>query len=183
MNTLNEWLFSSASAILLVPVSALLTYAIVTLCVRSMGLRSFSKMSSTDFVTTVAIGSLMAAIISAPSPSVLIGLTALISIFAIKWIIAAARRHSNSVSAYLDNEPIYLMRQQQILQANLDRAKISVSELHAKLREANVWSYDQVISVVLETTGDVSVLHRSVPDATLSDAIFEDVLGGPSSRR
>ncbi len=48
----------------------------------------------------------------------------------------------------------------------------------SELREANVWSYEQVISVVLETTGDVSVLHRSVQDATLSDAIFADVRGG-----
>ena len=74
------------------------------------------------------------------------------------------------------------MREQTVLQDNLDRAKISRSELHAKLREANVWSYDQIIGVVLETTGDVSVLHRTVEDATLTKAIFDDVNGGPPNR-
>ena len=179
MNSLHEWLFSSGSAVLVVPISALITYAVITLLVRVMGLRSFSKMSSTDFVTTVAIGSLMAGIISAPSPSIIIGLAALLSIFAIKWIIAAARRHTQKASIWLDNEPIFLMRGQQILKDNLDRANISELELHAKLREANVWSYEQVIGVVLETTGDVSVLHRPADDASLTQAIFDDVQGDP----
>ena len=132
-------------------------------------------MSSTDFVTTVPIGSLMAGMISAPSPSIFIGLSSLLSLFAIKWIIAAARRHTEKASALLDNQPLYLMRGQEILRDNLDRANISLPELHTKLREANVWSYKQVINVVLETTGDVSVLHRPVENARLTEAIFEGV--------
>jgi len=173
-----QWLIFGAASWALVPLSAIAAYFTIAVLVRIIGLRSFSKMSGTDFVTTVALGSLMAAIITAPSPSLLIGILSLISLFAIKYVIALAKRYTKLAPALLENEPLYLMRGSAILYRNLDRENVSLSELHAKLREANVWRYEQVICVVLETTGDVSVLHKPVEDAQSSAKIFEDVVAG-----
>lgn len=175
MDKYQDWLFSGASSWALVPLSAIVAYIVITVFVRLVGLRSFSKMSATDFVTTVALGSLLAAIITAPSPSLLIGTLSLLSVFAIKYAVALAKRYTRLAPALLENQPLYLMRGPEILHSNLERANVSLSELHAKLREANVWSYEQVICVVLETTGDVSVLHKPVEDAQSSKEIFEDV--------
>ena len=54
-----------------------------------------------------------------------------------------------------------LMRGNQILEENLKHARIEKSQLIAKLREANVSRLSQIQAVVLETTGDISVLHKS----------------------
>ena len=48
-----------------------------------------------------------------------------------------------------------------IIHSNLQTARIHEGQLIAKLREANVFNFSQVIAVVMETTGDISVLHRS----------------------
>ena len=178
VENLHEWLISGASSWALVPLSAVAAYCVITVFVRLVGLRSFSKMSGTDFVTTVALGSLLAAIITAPSPSLFIGTLSLLSVFAIKYAVAVAKRYTRLAPALLENQPLYLMRGSEVLHANLDIANVSQSELHAKLREANVWSYEQVICVVLETTGDVSVLHKSVEGSERSAEIFEDVAAG-----
>lgn len=175
MDGISDWIGGEFGTFGPILVSTLIMFAGVTLATRAMGLRSFSKMSSTDFVTTVAVGSLIASVIASPDPSAVKGLMALASLFALKLAAAAIRRRIKPVRVLLDNEPLYLMRGTEVLQANLAAAAVSLSELHAKLRQANVWSYDQVISVVLETTGDVSVLQRSLPDAAPTPAIFADV--------
>ena len=143
--------------------------------VRLLGLRSFAKMSSTDFVTTVAIGSLMANIISAPSPSVAIGLASLVSLFLLKYTVATTRRHFELARQLLDNKPAYLMDGPNINHDALSEHHISVEELHAKLRQANVWSYEQVICVVLETTGDISVINKTDENAEIESAIFDEI--------
>ena len=183
MTTWENWMLSGAGAWWAVLLSVLVVYIVVTLGVRLLGLRSFSKMSSTDFVTSVAVGSLMATIISTPSPSALIGALALLCVFFLKWVAAWSRRRSRLAQKLLDNEPLYLMIGPNILDRNLARTHISREELHAKLREANVWSYSQVIGVVLETTGDVCVLRKSNDDAPVSPEIFADIretLPGPT---
>ncbi len=46
------------------------------------------------------------------------------------------------------------------------------SDVYAKLREANVIALDQALAVVLESTGNVSVLHGDGPlDRRLLDGV------------
>lgn len=56
----------------------------------------------------------------------------------------------------------------------LRQARVSVDDVRAKLREANVLRYDEVRAVVLETTGDISVLHG---DAELELDLIDGVRG------
>jgi uncharacterized membrane protein YcaP (DUF421 family) len=178
IGSLEAWMAAGVPELVPVFLTTIAMFAGVTLASRLVGLRSFAKMSSTDFVTTVAIGSLIASVISAPEPTAALGLAALAAIFALKWCVAAVRRRTRIANVLLDNQPRYLMRGEQILHHNLAAAEVSVSELHEKLRQANVWSYSQVVSVVLETTGDVSVLTRPAQDAEVTEAIFANVRSG-----
>ena len=53
------------------------------------------------------------------------------------------------------------------------------ADLVAKLRESNVTHPRQVMAVVLETTGDVSVLHSDEAGAQLDTRLLENVRGLP----
>ena len=53
------------------------------------------------------------------------------------------------------------MKGENILYDNLHATNMSEEDLMAKLREANVIELSEVKAVILETTGDVSVLHGS----------------------
>ncbi len=68
-----------------------------------------------------------------------------------------------------------------ILHENLKKAQLTVADLHSKLREANVFNYNQVKAVVFETTGDVSVPH-SDRDTELDPDILRGVQGVPHLR-
>lgn len=47
-----------------------------------------------------------------------------------------------------------------MLEENLKATKVTPDDLKAKLREANVTDLNQIKAVVLETTGEISVLHN-----------------------
>ncbi len=61
---------------------------------------------------------------------------------------------------------------------NLRKANVTRADVYGKLREANALNYGQVLAVIFETTGDISVLHSSDPDkATIEPDFVKNVIG------
>ena len=73
------------------------------------------------------------------------------------------------------------MRGNEILYENLKHARVEKTQLLAKLREANVLNFNQVFAVVMESTGDISVLHKSTEnsDEQLNEMLLEGVREKP----
>ncbi len=132
-------------------------------------------MSSFDFAATVAVGSLMATTIVSPSPSVVLGAAALLSLYLLQRALAWLRQRFQAVARIVDNDPILLMAGEEILEENLRKTGITIGDLRSKLREANVITLAQVRAVVLETTGDISVLHADADGPKLEEWLLEGV--------
>ena len=144
----------------------------VVVQVRVVGLRSLSKMTSFDFVMTVALGSLVAGASQAQDwAGFAQPMLAMTGLFAAQWSAARLRKASGTVEDVVQNEPVLLMRDGVILRDALDRTRVAESDLLAKLREANVLRFSQVRAAVLETTGDVSVLHGEALEERLLDGV------------
>ncbi len=167
----SEWLIDGWADLWQVPVSALLMLMVVIVSVRTVGLRAFSKMSSFDFAVTVSIGSILGGV--ATSSVVLAnGAVAVVSLLAIQALVSLIRSRRSSAEKIVDNTPILLMDGDRFLYDNLMTARVTRSDVIAKLREANVLRLEDVRAVVLETTGDISVLHGPNPiDRELLDGI------------
>jgi len=139
---------------------AALALAWVVLLVRINGLRSFSKMTNFDFVATVAVGSLLAgAAQSTGWPGLVQASAAMAGLFLVQRAVASIRKRSDGFEEAMQNEPILLMRDGQVFEDALAESRVARGDLIAKLREANVLDMSEVRAVVLETTGDISVLH------------------------
>lgn len=144
----------------------------IVVLVRLVGLRSFSKMTSFDFVATVAAGSLLATAATSGSWSAYVqALVALGALFAAQYILAGLRKTSDRIEAAIQNEPLLLMRDGVMIEAALAESRVARSDVIAKLREANALDLAKVRAVVLETTGDISVLHGDTLDAKLLDGV------------
>lgn len=163
---------SSWSQIGFVILSAAVMLFGVILYVRIVGLRSFSKMSAFDFAVTVAMGSLLAAIAISGS-SLVDGLVAAGTLLGVQLLIALGRSRLG-LAALVDNDPMVLMIGPEFLDDNLKKTRVTRDDIRAKLREANVRNYDEVRYVVLESTGDVSVVHGG---GVLEPDIASDVIG------
>lgn len=144
----------------------------VIVLVRIVGLRSFSKMTSFDFVMTVSIGSLLAgASQSTGWPGYVQSLVAIAGLFAAQAAIASLRKKSSRFEDAVQNTPVILMRDGVVQDEALRATRVSRADLFAKLREANVSDLESVHAAILETTGDVTVLHGPRLDTRLLDKV------------
>lgn len=146
---------------------------VVVVTTRVIGLRSFSKMTAFDFISTVATGSLMANAAGATKwDSFLQDSLAIVAILAFQALLAYTRRKSPAVSNLIENEPIMLVENGRWNEKALNHTRVAEADIWAKLREANVYNIENLRAVVLEATGDISVLHC---DARVDDKILSGV--------
>ncbi|MDB2439691.1 DUF421 domain-containing protein [Hellea sp.] len=171
-----NWITTSSSSIVMIVISSTLIFFTLIVFTRLVGLRSFSKMSSFDFAMTIAVGSILASVLLNKSTPLADGVVALATIFALQFTVTMLRKHTNWAASLIDNQPRLLMQGDKILYKNLEKTRVTEDDLFAKLREANVLNLDQVRAVVLETTGDISVLHTSDSDTSLQDKLLQSVL-------
>lgn len=172
---MSEWISTTPETAFLIMLSAVFIYLTLILFTRMSGLRSFSKMSAFDFAMTIAVGSIMASVILLERPSMIDGAIGLGALFALQASVAFLRRKSSRFSSLIDNEPKLLMKDGEILYGALAQTSVTEEDLIANLRGANVLKYDQVRAVVLETTGNMSILHTADPAVELEDRILASV--------
>ena len=156
-----------------IALSAVGLYIILILFTRLMGLRSFSKLSSYDFAMTVAMGSILASTVLSKSPSLLQGTVAIGILFLIQGFISVIRRRFKSVKALIDNQAIIVMAQGQYIEDNLQKAHLSHSDVQEVLRKNGIKSKKQVFAVIMETTGDMSVIKNDDNEADWS--LFDNI--------
>ncbi len=175
MDPIGTELGSPLWALWTIPLSAVLMVGATVLYARIAGLRSFSKMTTFDFAITVAMGSIIGAVVvsTGSTYSVGNGVLALAALFLMQGGLAFVRSRSAMGRDILDNTPLLLMRRGgELLEDNLKAARINPADVYGKLREANAIRLSEVHAVILEPTGDISVLHGDGEvDAVLLDGV------------
>ena len=174
-SVVNQWLGTNAEQALLVVISAVAIYGAVLLYTRVSGLRSFAKFSAFDFAMTVAVGSLMAGVATSGTVRLANGLIALAVLYVLQFAVARARRASGRVARLVDNEPLLVLVDGEILGDAMASARVTEADLRAHVRLAGLPGLADAAAIVIETTGDVSVIARS--QGPLDPALFEGVRG------
>lgn len=174
---MSDWFTAPPASLLAIALTAVGVYAAVLAYTRLAGLRSFAKMSSFDFAMTVAIGSMVASTVLTRSPSLPQALVALAMIYGLQFAVGTARQRWPRAQRLVDNEPLLLMDGPTMLRENMRKGRVTEDDLWAKLREANVLDVRQVRAVVMETTGDVSVLHGDPGGTALQPQLLTGVRG------
>ena len=142
------------------------------LLVRIVGLRAFSKMTAFDFVTTIAAGSLIAqAGTRADWSEYFQALAAIGGLFLVQWALAKSRQRWPSAKALLKNQPMLLMEHGRFLEDSMEESRVSRDSLFEKLRASGVSDLGDVRAVVLETTGDISVIRGGTIDERLLEGV------------
>lgn len=172
--TIGELLGASWTEVGGVIIATLGIYVAVIVGTRLSGLRTFAKMSSFDFAATIATGSIIASAALTSAPLVL-GVVAVAVLFTAQKAVAVVR-HNRLADRVMDNSPVLLMEGSRLLEDNMRATQLTRNDVFAKLRAANVTRLDQVRYVVLETTGDVSVLHGDPGDPSVEEALLDNVI-------
>lgn len=152
-----EWYNIDLTQVAGIIITTLVIFFGIIITIKINGIRSLAKLSSHDFIVTIAIGSILGATVTQKGPSLIQGLLAIGLLLAFQSAFSLWRIYRKK--NILENEPILLMSGSEILYGNLKATRTTESDLMAKLREANVLNMKDVKAVVFEQTGDISVLH------------------------
>ena len=155
-------------------VSVLGVFSIIIAITRVFGLRTFAKMSSFDFASTIAVGSVLASVILNTDYSLLKGAVVLVSIIGFQTLFSFLVRKVDIFKELFTNKPQIIMWNGKILHDKLKKCNVGQDDLIAKLREANVHNFNEVKAAIFESTGDVSVIHNK-EDKEISYQILTDV--------
>lgn len=156
-------------ALAVVVATAGMYWAFVIL-VRLLGQRTLARMSSSDLATAIALGAVVGRSALGYTPTLGAGIVALVTLFAMQALAGQLQRLP-SAARVLASRPVVLMAGSEVVHDNLAQAHLLEQELWAKLRLAGVRSKTEVACVILESTGDISVLR-------VGEAIDQHLLRG-----
>jgi uncharacterized membrane protein YcaP (DUF421 family) len=157
----------------LVVVSTIGIYLTFILLVRLVGQRSLASMSSFDFGAAVAAGAVLGRTVLLYTPTLTGGVAGLTTLFACQGALGLLRRN-RAVDRALNRTPLLLMDGALLLHNNMRRAHVAEDEIRQRLRLAGIRRLDEVLCVVLERNGSVSVLREGAP---LEPWLLADVAG------
>ncbi|WP_156839830.1 DUF421 domain-containing protein [Novosphingobium aquimarinum] len=170
--------FESWDRIFAVVIAAVAVYLAIVVVVRISGKRTTANFNSFDWLITVTIGSLASSGILLPDIAVADALAAILTLTLCQYGITWAVRRSDMIGSVVKAEPLLLLNRGQVLQDNLDKARISVAELRAVLRGKGFADAEQAVWVVLETNGEVSVMGGDPSGAPKDHWATRDVMTG-----
>ncbi|MCC2546455.1 DUF421 domain-containing protein [Hymenobacter sp. BT175] len=158
--------WTSIARILLVEIAA---YAGLVVMLRISGKRTLTKMNAFDLVVTVALGSTLATVLLTKSVALVDGLTAFVLLISLQFLLTWLSVCSRVVSRLVKSEPALLVYQGKFLPAALKAERMTEEEVLASLRAQGLCSVAEAGAVVLETSGELSVLRdaKQGPEFTL----------------
>lgn len=155
--------FSGWHPLLRTLVLGICAYGALILMVRISGKRTLSALNAFDFIVTVAIGSVLAAILVQPDVDLLQGILALALLPVLQLVLTWVSVRSPTVQKAARSEPTMLCYQGKVLREALKKERMTENELLQALRLQGYSDPEEVFAAILETNGSVSVMGSS-PD-------------------
>ena len=142
-----------------VVVTTVAMYLAFIVLVRFVGPRSLSSLSSFDFACMIAFGAVLGRTALLTDPTLLIGIVALLSFFAMQGLLGFLRQ-SGRLDRWINRPPVMLIADGHLLPENMRRAHVEENEIRYVLRRHGVRRLQDVRCMVLERNGSLTV----VPD-------------------
>lgn len=159
---MSDLLFDSWAGVARVFLLCLAGYAGLLVLLRAFGKRSTSKLNMFDWVVTVALGSLLAAMVLGEDVPLAHGLTAYATLIGLQYVLARVLVRWKRARHAVLGDPTLLYYEGRFLRERMRRVRVLEEEIHAAVRAAGLGSMDEVRAVVLETSAEISVVRRDL---------------------
>lgn len=135
-------------------------YLIILLTMRLMGKREIGKLSVFDLIVSFMIADISAIAIENTEEPLLYGLIPIITLAALQILFSFVSLKSVKMRRLFDGEPKMLIKNGQIQDKEMEKARYTLDDLLMQLREKNVPDVSDVEFAILETSGRLSVFLK-----------------------
>ncbi len=152
--------FDSWESIIRTFVITILAYICLIIFLRISGKRTLSKMNAFDFIVTIALGSCLATVSLNKNVALTDGVLVFLILISLQFLITTLSTRFEAIKYIVTNKPILLVYNGEILNDVMKRERITKDELFAAARSNGVTQLEDLAVVVLETTGDITVIKK-----------------------
>lgn len=133
-------------------------YVALVVLLRLSGSRTLSTMNAFDFIVTVAIGSVFGRALTAKSVALLEAVVAFVLLIVLQYAVAWAQQRWPHTNDVVTNPPTLLYFRGHFLEDAMRRSRISRDSVDAAVRKHDLGSLRDVDAIVLESSGELSVI-------------------------
>lgn len=146
---------------LIVAIRTCILYGVVLLAVRVMGKSELSRMSPFQMVISFMIAELAAMPIDSASTSLINGVMAIFTLMFLQVLISWLSIKSEKFKNFVSGKPSILIEDGKINVQELERQRITNTDLMEQLRIADCPSINHVRHAILETSGQLSIITKA----------------------
>jgi uncharacterized membrane protein YcaP (DUF421 family) len=140
---------------------AAIMFLLLFLITRVIGRRELASMAPFDLILLVVTGDLIQQGVTQSDYSLTGAALAVATIALLVVAISYLSFRFRRLRPLLEGEPIVLVENGRVIEANLRRERITVEELAAEARQAEIADLERVRWAVLETSGRISFIPAS----------------------
>lgn len=170
-------LFGNGWDLLEVALRAIIMYLFAVGLLRIFGKRTTMTTASFDLIVTVALGSLLASTIISTSRPLVQGMAAIAALVALQWVLSLGVSRSSIFERVVVSPARMLLKDGQILRANLREERLSTQQLEQSLRHSGYASKRSLQAAILESNGAISVIGQTEDS---NELIEEEEIGSRS---
>lgn len=152
--------FSDISSIKRIFIVGTLAYFLVVILLRSSGKRTLSKMNAYDFIVTIALGSILASLLTNPDLKLFDGLFAFFLLIFLQFIFSLAASRWKAFDRFVKSEPSLLYYKESYDRKKMKKERIPASLILQAVRSEGHSSLKDVHAIILETDGTISVISK-----------------------
>ncbi len=148
-----------------VALASVALYFFFLLLYKIIGQRLFMKMSGFDMLLVIVLGAIIGRAMMGHTPTFAAGVLVMIVLVTLEFFFGTLSGHPR-LGRMINNQPVLLIADGELLHDEMHRTHITILDINATLRGKGIHSRSEVAALILERTGDLSVLRRG----TLIDA-------------
>ena len=155
---------------LIIAIRTFIMYSALLFALRLMGKSELSKMSPFQLVVVFMIAELAAIPIDSTDASLINGLIAISVLTFLQILISFISIKSERFKNFISGKPTLLINKGKLNIEELEKQRISITDLLEQLRIQNVPSINEVKFAVLESNGQLSIINKNIlPVILVSD--------------
>jgi uncharacterized membrane protein YcaP (DUF421 family) len=139
-------------------ISTVVVYLFIVVAIRLFGKKELAQLSVVDLVFILLLSNAVQNAMVGPDSSLMGGLVAASVLFVINFILKYLLYRFPKFSKAVQGEAILLIYRGTLMHGNIEKARLTLDEVHEAIREHGVPSVERVDLAVLEIDGNISVL-------------------------
>jgi uncharacterized membrane protein YcaP (DUF421 family) len=133
---------------------------------KVFGKNQLSQLNAGDVILLLLISNAVQNAMVGPNTSLEGGIFAASILFIANYLIKRVMFHNEKVKVFIESEPIVLIRDGILMEAEMKKSEISPDEIEESIREHGIEKIEDVKLLILEVDGNISVISTDKNNQT-----------------